>query len=65
LDSEWRSPAVSRLKARDPHRLRVNSYRVLLARGRDRFFIFYDEGGWDGDDVLSAGGGGGEGNSEC
>ena len=39
-DSKRRSPAAPRSKARDPHRLRVNSYRVLLTRGRDGFFIF-------------------------
>jgi len=39
-DSAWRSPAAPRSKAKDPHRLRVNSYRVLLTRGRDGFFIF-------------------------
>lgn len=37
---EWRSPPAKRSKAHDPHRLRVNSYRVLLTRGRDGFFIF-------------------------
>jgi DUF2075 family protein len=37
---EWKSPAAKRSKANDPHRLRVNSYRVLLTRGRDGFFIF-------------------------
>lgn len=37
----WNSPNVSkRTKARDPHRLRLNSYRVLLSRGRDGFIIF-------------------------
>jgi hypothetical protein len=29
-----------RLKAKDPHQLRVNSYRVLLTRGRDGFIVF-------------------------
>lgn len=37
---EWKSPPAKRSKARDPHRLRVNSYRVLLTRGRDGFFIY-------------------------
>ena len=37
----WVSPAVSsRNKARDPHQLRINSYRVLLSRGRDGMIIF-------------------------
>jgi hypothetical protein len=39
-DGAWRSPAAPRSHAKDPHRLRVNSYRVLLTRGRDGFFIF-------------------------
>jgi len=39
-DSIWKSPAAPRSKAHDPHRLRMNSYRVLLTRGRDGFFIF-------------------------
>ncbi len=38
--SEWKSPPAPRSHAKDPHRLRVNSYRVLLTRGRDGFFIF-------------------------
>jgi DUF2075 family protein len=29
-----------KIEAKDPHQLRVNSYRVLLTRGRDGFFIF-------------------------
>ena len=36
----WISPAQRRSKAKDPHALRVNSYRVLLTRGRDGFVIF-------------------------
>ncbi len=40
-EGEWRTPrTTSRNQARDPHRLRVNSYRVLLTRGRDGFIIF-------------------------
>jgi DUF2075 family protein len=31
---------TNRSKAKDPHQLRVNSYRVLLTRGRDGFIIF-------------------------
>jgi DUF2075 family protein len=34
-DGGWRSPPQPRSGARDPHRLRLNSYRVLLSRGRD------------------------------
>ncbi|WP_343089181.1 DNA/RNA helicase domain-containing protein [Methanocalculus natronophilus] len=37
----WRSPqTTSRAKAKDPHKLRLNSYRVLLSRGRDGFIVF-------------------------
>jgi hypothetical protein len=32
--SQWASPPQPRSRAHDPHRLRVNSYRVLLSRGR-------------------------------
>jgi DUF2075 family protein len=35
----WVSPS-GRSKARDPHQLRLNSYRVLLTRGRDGVAIF-------------------------
>lgn len=41
INGQWKSPrAGGRSKARDPHRLRMNSYRVLLSRGRDGFIIF-------------------------
>lgn len=37
----WTTPEPSsRNQARNPHRLRLNSYRVLLTRGRDGFLIF-------------------------
>jgi len=39
-DGVWKSPPAKRSKAKDPHRLRVNSYRVLLTRGRDGFIVF-------------------------
>ena len=39
-DGKWKSPAAKRSKAKDPHQLRVNSYRVLLTRGRDGFIVF-------------------------
>jgi DUF2075 family protein len=39
-DNQWKSPKAKKSKARDPHQLRVNSYRVLLTRGRDGFIIF-------------------------
>jgi len=39
-DGDWKSPPAKRSKAKDPHQLRVNSYRVLLTRGRDGFIVF-------------------------
>jgi DUF2075 family protein len=38
--SQWASPPQPRSQARDPHTLRLNSYRVLLSRGRDGFVVF-------------------------
>lgn len=38
--SEWVSRRSVRSAAKDPHRLRINSYRVLLSRGRDGFVVF-------------------------
>lgn len=38
--NHWKSHSSKKDKARDPHRLRMNSYRVLLSRGRDGFIIF-------------------------
>ena len=31
---------MRRSKAKDPHTLRLNSYRVLLSRGRDGIIVF-------------------------
>jgi DUF2075 family protein len=39
LASRWQNKP-GRSRARDPHRLRINSYRVLLTRGRDGMAIF-------------------------
>lgn len=39
-DNQWCSKPQKRSKARDPHQLRVNSYRVLLTRGRDGFIVY-------------------------
>jgi hypothetical protein len=39
-DRQWHSLPQLRSKAHDPHQLRINSYRVLLSRGRDGFVIF-------------------------
>ncbi len=36
----WRTPITRRINARDPRVLRLNSYRVLLTRGRDGFLVF-------------------------
>ncbi|MDD5024854.1 MAG: DUF2075 domain-containing protein [Methanoregula sp.] len=38
-DEEWKSQPAKRSKAKDPHQLRVNSYRGLLTRGRDGFIV--------------------------
>jgi schlafen family protein len=38
-DQGWRSFRVTR-DARDSHQLRLNSYRVLLTRGRDGFVVY-------------------------
>lgn len=41
VENRWKTPKVTKLnKAKDPHQLRVNSYRVLLTRGRDGFIVF-------------------------
>lgn len=39
-DGVWKSPPARRSKSNDPHQLRVNSYRVLLTRGREGFIVF-------------------------
>ncbi|MFC1947533.1 DNA/RNA helicase domain-containing protein [Chloroflexota bacterium] len=36
----WRTPTIKRQNALNPHVLRINSYRVLLTRGRDGFIVF-------------------------
>jgi len=38
--NKWASIPQPRSQAHDPHQLRINSYRVLLSRGRDGFIIF-------------------------
>lgn len=38
--SAWKSKPQARSTARCPHQLRINSYRVLLSRGRDGIIIF-------------------------
>ena len=37
---KWVSPPAPRSSARNPHLLRLNSYRVLLTRGRDGILLF-------------------------
>ena len=41
----WQSPPQRRSQARDPHKLRLNSYRVLLTRGRDGSVLYVPDGG--------------------
>jgi hypothetical protein len=38
--NKWGSKPSPRSKAKDPHQLRLNSYRVLLSRGRDGVVVF-------------------------
>lgn len=40
--TKWQSN-IRKNKARDPHNLRINSYRVLLTRGRDGLVVFVPE----------------------
>jgi hypothetical protein len=37
---QWVTPPMNRSSAKDPHRLRINAYRVLLSRGRDGMVIY-------------------------
>ena len=41
----WQSPPQRRSQAHDPHKLRLNSYRVLLTRGRDGVVLYVPDGG--------------------
>jgi hypothetical protein len=48
-EGEWKIKPAFRSEARDPKRLRTNSYRVLLSRGRDGIIVFIPpEGRLDG-----------------
>jgi hypothetical protein len=38
--TQWKSRPEKKPKTRDPHNLRLNSYRVLLSRGRDGLIVF-------------------------
>ncbi len=50
----WQSPPQRRSHARDPHLLRLNSYRVLLTRGRDGVVLYVPDGGAAFDDDFAA-----------
>ncbi len=39
-DGAWQTSVSSRSHARDPRKLRLNAYRVLLSRGRDGMIIY-------------------------
>ncbi len=41
----WQSPPQRRSQAHHPHLLRLNSYRVLLTRGRDGAILYVPDGG--------------------
>jgi len=47
-DGRWQSRPARRSAARDPHLLRLNSYRVLLSRGRDGLVVFCPQDGHPG-----------------
>jgi len=53
----WATRPSPRSKAKDPHQLRVNSYRVLLSRGRDGVVVFLPSDGDPGtrDALLKSG----------
>ena len=42
---DWQSPPRRRSQAHNPHLLRLNSYRVLLTRGRDGVVLYVPDGG--------------------
>ena len=50
----WQSPPQRRSQARDPHKLRLNSYRVLLTRGRDGSVLYVPDGGNEFDEDFEA-----------
>lgn len=43
-DNAWKTQSRKSFYIRDPRRLRLNAYRVLLTRGRDGFLIFVPPG---------------------
>ena len=57
-NSDWISVPQPRSTANDPHQLRVNSYRVLLSRGRDGMIVFVPptpQMNWTAEALLRAG----------
>jgi DUF2075 family protein len=50
----WQSPPQRRSQARDPHMLRLNSYRVLLTRGRDGVVLYVPDDGHQFDADFAA-----------
>ena len=40
INSKWKSQTSRRSKVKDPYKLTINCYRVLLTRGRDGFIIY-------------------------
>lgn len=40
VKDHWKKFDPERNKAKDPNNLRINSYRVLLTRGRDGFIVY-------------------------
>lgn len=58
VKDHWKKFDPERNKAKDPNNLRINSYRVLLTRGRDGFIVYVpDDRRLDGvyDVLVSAG----------
>lgn len=50
----WRSPVPRRSEATNPHQLRLNSYRVLLTRGRDGSVLYVPDAGREFDEDYGA-----------
>ncbi len=53
-DGRWATRPSPRNKARDPHRLRLNTYRVLLTRGRDGMVIWMPKGSRHSHETFAA-----------
>ena len=50
----WKSRPQPRSEAKDAHQLRINSYRVLLTRGRDGVAMFVPSGSGSADATFAA-----------